>query len=373
VVLGKTVLTEWGMSPIGNNACAKADEPRSRMPHNAHHRDRAPGGSSTGSAVGVALGLGPFALAGDGGGSIRIPASLNGIFGLKPSFGRTSRAGDGFRGSVSHCGPVGVSPLDLARAMDAFATEPDPRDPMTSWAPPAPGSGFGARLGAGVRGLRVGIVRGEWDEASPAVARAGQAAIAWLEREGAVLVDVEVPLAKDAAPIGYLTIGPESLASNLDHWNDPGERARMNDDLRLSYAILSGITSSEHLDAQRLRTALRLQVADALRAADVLAMPTTATTAPLYEEADETRSFSDPMALDGLCRFAFIGNLTGVPAGTAPVGLDGDGLPIGLQILGDAWDDHVVLGVLGHLERGEIARVPRSALAVDLLGGSRTR
>ena len=142
----------------------------------------------------------------------------------------------------------------------------------------------------------------------------------------------------------------------------------MNDDLRLSYAVLAGITSAEHIDAQRLRTALREQVKAALGTVHVMALPMTAMTAPLYEEADETRAFADPIALDAMCRFAFIGNLTGVPCGTAPVGVDGDGLPIGLQIVGDAWDEHVVLGVLAHLERAGLSRIPRPSAWVDLLG-----
>jgi aspartyl-tRNA(Asn)/glutamyl-tRNA(Gln) amidotransferase subunit A len=368
VVLGKTVLTEWGMSPIGNNACAPGDDRRARMPHNVHHPGRAAGGSSTGSAVGVALGIGPVALAGDGGGSIRIPAALNGVFGIKPTFGRASRAGDGFKGSVAHCGPIAACTLDLAHVLDATASQPDPRDPVTAWAPAPPRGGFGARVGAGVRGMRVGLPIGEWDAASAEVARLGREAVRWLEREGAAVIDVSIPLARDAAPIGYLTIGPESLAATLDHWTDPRDRARLNDDLRLSFAVLSGISAAEHLDAQRLRTALRAQVAAALREVDVLAVPTTAITAPAYDEADETRAFSDPMALDGLCRFAFLANLTGVPAGTAPVGWDAEGLPVGLQIVGDAWDEHVVLGVLAHLERGGVAAPRRPVMAVDLLG-----
>lgn len=368
VVLGKTVLTEWGMSPIGGNACRASDDPRCRMPHNAHHPERAPGGSSTGSSVGVALGLGPIALAGDGGGSIRIPAALNGIFGIKPTFGRVSRAGDGFRGTVAHCGPVAASTADLALALDTFASEADPLEAITSWAPPPPHGGFGARIGAGVRGLRIGIPLGEYDAASPEVARACRDAIRWLEKEGATVVDVSIPLAASAAPIGYLTIGPESLAAHVEHWTDLSSRARLNDDLRVAFAVLSGISAVDHLDAQRLRATLRLEVAAALREVDVIALPTTATTAPPYALADETRPFSDPVALDAMCRYAFIGNLTGVPAGTAPIGVDGDGLPIGLQILGDAWDEHVVLGVLAHLERGDVAVAPRSKLAVDLLG-----
>src|SRR5690606_27523126 len=149
----------------------------------------------------------------------------------------------------------------------------------------------------------------------------------------------------------------ESLAATREHWET--KRQRLSDDLRLSYAVISGITANEFLDAQRLRAALRLELQRALGDVDVIAIPTTATTAPALPDVDRFGTFSDPPALDAMCRFAFLGNLTGLPAGTAPVGEDADGLPIGLQIVGDAWREHVVLGVLAHLERSGVARVKR--------------
>jgi aspartyl-tRNA(Asn)/glutamyl-tRNA(Gln) amidotransferase subunit A len=137
--------------------------------------------------------------------------------------------------------------------------------------------------------------------------------------------------------------------------------------LRLALAALSGITALEYLDSQRLRQGLRLEVAEALRKADVLALPSTAIVAPRYTEQDAAQAFSDPAALDGLCRYAFLANVTGLPAGTAPIAADSSGLPIGLQIVGDAWDEITVLRVLAELEREGVARVRRPACAVDLL------
>jgi Asp-tRNA(Asn)/Glu-tRNA(Gln) amidotransferase A subunit family amidase len=360
LMLCKTVLTEWGMSPLGNNV----NQP---MPHNAHDPTRAAGGSSTGSGVGVALGLAPIAAGGDGGGSIRIPAALNGVFGIKPTFGRVSRAGDGFKGSVAHAGPIACGTADLASFLDVVASAPDPDDALTAWATPRPGGGFGALVGAGVQGLRIGVPEAEWREASEPVARECRAALRALERDGAVLVDVTMPIAQHAAKIGFLTIGPESLAAHRREWLE--QRELLGDDLRLAFAVLSGITALEQLDAQRLRAGLRRELAEVLRTVDVLALPSTAITAPRYTEEDAKTSFSDPAALEGMCRFMFLGNLTGLPAGTAPVGLDPGGLPIGLQIVGDAWDEAAVLGVMAHLERTEVAAARRPALGVDLLGG----
>jgi aspartyl-tRNA(Asn)/glutamyl-tRNA(Gln) amidotransferase subunit A len=220
-------------------------------------------------------------------------------------------------------------------------------------------------MNAGVRGARIGVDEGEWADASADVARVGREALSALERQGATLVPVKSELFRHAARIGYLTIAPESLAFVLDHWHR--KRGLMNDDLRVVFAVVEKMGASEVLDAQRLRSGLRIEAARVLREVDVLALPTTAITAPRYTEKDERSCFSDAGAIDGVCRFAFLGNLTGLPALTAPVGVDGDGLPIGLQLVGDAWDEAALLAISAHLERAEIARVVRPQGAVDLL------
>lgn len=359
VFLCKTVLTEWGMSPMGNNI----NQP---MPHNAFDATRAAGGSSTGSGVGVALGVAPIAAGGDGGGSIRIPAALNGIFGIKPTFGRVSRFGDGFKGTVAHAGPLACTTADLAAFLDVVASTPDQADEISGWAPPPPEGGFASQLGAGVRGLRIGVDEASFRDASEPVALACREALRALEREGATLVDISLPIARYAPMIGYLTIGPESVASHRREWIE--QRELLGDDLRLVFAVLSGISSLEQLDGARLRVGLRREIAQALAGVDVIALPTTAITAPRYTDDDSKSSFSDPVALEGLTRFTFLGNLTGNPAGTAPVGMDPSGLPIGLQILGDAWDEARVLSVLAHLERTGVATVRRPPGGIDLIG-----
>jgi aspartyl-tRNA(Asn)/glutamyl-tRNA(Gln) amidotransferase subunit A len=358
VFVGKTVMTEWGMSPLGQN-------PHYRMPHNAHHAERAPGGSSTGTAVGVALGVAPFGVGSDGGGSIRIPSALNGIFGIKPTFGRVSRAGNPSQCTVVHVGPLASSTWDLALFLDAVASAPDPLDPTTAAAPAPPAGGFGSRLGAGVRGLRIGVPEAEWADASEPVARAGRAALAALEKDGAELVRVDMPITAVSAQIGYLTIGCEVFAQNAAHWAE--RRHLFGDDLRLSFAVLAGIGAAEFLDAQRLRTALRHEARAVLGQVDLIALPTTQTAAPELGVFERGKAFADTAAIDAMCRYSFLGNLAGLPAGTAPVGAD-DGLPVGLQLVGDAWDEAVVLGAMAHLERTEVASVVRPKAAIDLLG-----
>jgi aspartyl-tRNA(Asn)/glutamyl-tRNA(Gln) amidotransferase subunit A len=354
IVLGQTPMTEFGMSPLGFN-------PKRAMPRNPHATDRLAGGSSTGSGVAVATGLVSFAMGADGGGSIRIPASLCGVFGLKPTWGRVSRAGDCAVGTVAHLGPLASSTLDLARVVEATCGA-DPADPQTALAPPLEEGSLVRALSRGVRGLRVGVVDSEWSDASPAVARAGHEAMRALEREGAVLVGVRLELARWAATIGYFAIGMEDMAQQLD-----GIRrgAAFNPDLAVSYAVLGETTATQYVQAQRLRTGLRREMARAFADVDLFALPTTATAAMRVTDGEFEGGFVDARALDAACRFCFLANLTGLPALSAPVGLDEARLPLGFQLVGDAWDEATVLAAGAHLERIGVAHVPRPRITAE--------
>jgi aspartyl-tRNA(Asn)/glutamyl-tRNA(Gln) amidotransferase subunit A len=349
IVLGQTPMTEYGMSPLGFN-------PKRTMPRNPHATDRVAGGSSTGSAVAVATGLVPLAMGGDGGGSIRIPAALCGVFGIKATWGRISKRGDLFGGTVAHVGPLASSTLDLARCLEATSGR-DPGDPQTELAPPTEPGSFVRALGRGVRGMRIGVVETEWADAAPGLSRAGHEALRALEKEGATLVDVRVELARWAAPAGYLAIGMESFASHRELWAEKKEG--FNGDLAISYATLSEMSATEYTHSQRVRSGLRAEIARAFGDVDLLALPTTATTAARVTDAEFDGGFLDARALDACCRFTFLGNLTGLPALTAPVGLDEARLPLALQLVGDAWDEATVLAAAAHLERIGAARVER--------------
>lgn len=360
VILGTTPMTEYGMSPLGGNV-------HRIMPRNAHDPSRLPGGSSSGSGVAVATGVVPAALGADGGGSIRIPASLNGVFGLKPTFGRVPTVGHGVPGgsSVVHLGPLGASSYDLAVFLEA-AGGVDERDPASTRQPALEPGALVRALGRGARGLRIGVDEDEWSAAAKDVAGPARDALSALEKEGATLVPVRISLARHAAAVGYLTIGLEVL-TNLA----AVRRSRMDAlglDLQMMLANLEVFRPDDYLDGQRIRSELRREIAALLADVDLLALPTTASAAPPITDAEAAEGFVDPPAIDAMCRFSFIGNLTGIPAGTAPVGVDGAGLPVGLQLLGDAWDEACVLQALAHLERTGAASVRRPAAHVDLLG-----
>jgi len=363
IVIGQTPMTEFGMSPLGGNA-------QREMPRNPHDPSRLPGGSSSGSAVAVATGVTPVSLGCDGGGSIRIPAALCGVFGLKPTYGRIPATGHGLPGAMSvvHLGPIASSSRDLALFLEC-ASGPDAGDPSSLVAPPLAPSELVASLARGVRGLRIGIVESDWSDLPADVAAPGRTALAALEREGAVITRVTLELARYAAAIGYLTIGVEAFAAMAEiraaHMDELGQ------DMQLFLAGLETFRPDDYVDAQRVRAALRAELANRLREVDVLALPATAASAPPITDREARAGFIDPPMLDAMCRFAFLANVTGVPAGVAPVGVDGRGLPVGLQIVGDAWDEACVLQVLAQLERSGVARVEKpsgAGIAIDLAG-----
>lgn len=361
LIYGKTHTTEWGMTPTGHN-------PHFAMPRNVYAEDRAAGGSSTGSAVATALGLCTLSSGTDGGGSIRIPSALNGVFGLKPTFGRVSKTGDIAGGSVGHTGPIGQSVGDLVDFMLAACVHRDPDDPLTTYAPDLPGvaEAWARAPGRGVRGCTIGVVRREWRDAPQDIAAAGLAALAQLEREGARLVDVEVPYLEHAPAMGVLAIGPEcygALEEDIARYRD-----LFSDDFRVSLAVLSTLSVDEIFAAMNSRAQLRRAAAAVLRRVDVLALPTLGCSAPSYPRSEDGVAVSDTASLIGLCRFAFFGNLTGLPAGTVPVGRGGDDIPIGLQIVGDAWDEASVLAVMAQLERAGLTDLPAPRGYFDLLG-----
>jgi len=306
--------------------------------------------------VAVAVGLVPCAIGADGGGSIRIPAALCGVYGLKPSYGRVSRAGDGFSGSVNHDGPIAASTLDLALFLDAMHG-PDAADPASLHAP-APRFPFAEAVQRSVRGLSIGVDEREWRDADPAIVRACEQALKGLVAQGAELVDITLATARHATAIGALTLAAEAYACIAHEFERHMDA--YGSDVQAFMHIASVLDAKEYLWAQALRERLRGEVAKVMGEVDLLALPTTAKTALPVSETDERTGRLDAQGVQAMCRYTFLGNLTGLPAGTSPVGLDPEGLPIGLQLMGDAWDEATVLAGMGELERSGAARAPRA-------------
>jgi aspartyl-tRNA(Asn)/glutamyl-tRNA(Gln) amidotransferase subunit A len=141
----------------------------------------------------------------------------------------------------------------------------------------------------------------------------------------------------------------------------------MSDDLQVSFAALDAFTAMEYLDTCRLRTGLRREMAHAFLEVDLIALPSTVGVAAKVSDTDMRTGFLDTKVIDGLCRFAFLGNLTGLPAATMPVGCDATGLPVGLQLVGDAWDEATIFAACAHLERVGAAVPRRPRVTANLL------
>ena len=359
VIVGQTPMTEHGLNPFGTN-------PHRSMPRNVHDPTRLAGGSATGAAVTVATGVAPVAIGLGGGGALRIPAALNGVFAIKPTYGRIPITGCGDRAgsTISTPGIVGTSTHDLALVLEALAGA-DAGDRSSMRQPPLSTGNLTRALERPVAGLRIGVEEQEWVAAGSATAKAGRAALQALERAGAELVSIRMPMALHAPAIGYLTFGAEALAglrvARADH------HSLLGPDTQLLIAALGQSGSDDYLDAQRLRESLRGEVMEALKQVDVIALPMTVQSAPRVDDREADVGFVNTMELDNLCRFAFLADLAGLPAATAPVGADEEGLPVALQIVGDAWDEATVLAALAHLERMDVARPGRPDIAVDLL------
>lgn len=357
IVIGSTAMTEYGLSPIGFN-------PKRPMPRNPHDPRCTAGGSSTGTGVAVGCGLVPFGLGADGGGSIRIPASFNGVFGIKPTWGRVSRAGDVFGGTVEHVGPLACGTAELAEVLEITAGV-DSADDQTKLAPfPASGQ-WRSALGRGVKGLRIGMYKHEWQSAPAHIAQKCREALAGLESAGAELVEIDADIAAFAGPIGVVSIGGPAAADLATYYHAQPESFGL--DLRISVAALLEFSTVEYLDAQRLRSGLRLEVQRHFERIDLLASPTLATTAPEVSDEEMASGFLDARLVEAITRYTFLANLTGLPSGSVPVGTDTNGRPIGLQLSGDAWDEATVIAAMAQLERSGHARAMRPQVQAQQL------
>jgi aspartyl-tRNA(Asn)/glutamyl-tRNA(Gln) amidotransferase subunit A len=298
---------------------------------NPWNRDHIPGGSSSGSGAALAAGLVAGSLGSDTGGSIRGPAALCGIVGLKPTYGRSSRAGVvTLSWTLDHTGPMARSVADCAYLMQALAGH-DPTDPASS---PAPVSDYVTGLGGGLRGLRVGVPRAYFlDDVHAEVAKAFDEAVATLRRLGATVTDVQIPSIHASWAFMAIMLS-EAFAY---HERDLRERRELFGEV-LRERLLGGalITGPEYVQAQRLRAQLQSEMAEVLGTVDVLATPTMPMPAPTFATA-YSPDFGFPRS--NMAPF----NMTGLPALAVPCGFSGSGLPLSLQIAGRPFDEATVL------------------------------
>jgi aspartyl-tRNA(Asn)/glutamyl-tRNA(Gln) amidotransferase subunit A len=328
VMLGKLITHEFafGIQFPGHRF------PPARNPWNVAH---IPGGSSSGSGAALAAGLCVGSLGSDTGGSIRGPAAFSGIVGIKPTYGRCSRAGVvTLSWTLDHTGPMARTVEDCAYLLQALAGH-DPADPASSRAPVGD---YLASLRDGVRGLRVGVPRAYFFEGINAeMQRAFETALGVLRSLGASVEDVAIPSIHDSMVFMAIML-VEAFAY---HERDLRERPDLYGDVLREKLMAGGlITGAEYAQAQRLRARLGEDMGAALSRVDVLATPTTPGPAPAFATVLDPEF---PFARSNMGPF----NMAGLPALAVPCGFTEAGLPLSLQIAGRAFDEATVLRV-GH-------------------------
>jgi aspartyl-tRNA(Asn)/glutamyl-tRNA(Gln) amidotransferase subunit A len=375
VIVGKTNCDEFAMGSSNENSAFGPVR-------NPWALDRIPGGTSGGSAAAVAARLTPMALGSDTGGSIRQPAALCGVVGLKPTYGRVSRYGlIAHASSLDQIGPLARTVHDVALTLGVLAGA-DPAD-ATSAAEPVPD--YTAALTGDVRGVRIGVPRALLEGIDADVSRATDAALDVLKSRGAALVDIELPHARYATPVYYLVSTAEA-SSNLARYDGVRYGFRAADGpagkeqgLRTMYArtraqgfgpevkrrimlgtyvLSAGYYDAYYLKAQQARTLILRDYDQAFGHVDVVAMPTSPTPAVRIGER-----VSDPVRMYLMDVFTVSANLSGLPAISVPCGFSlgapklGDlsssegGLPIGLQLTGRRFDEPTLLRVADAYER----------------------
>jgi aspartyl-tRNA(Asn)/glutamyl-tRNA(Gln) amidotransferase subunit A len=358
IAVAKTNLDEFAMgSSTENSAFGPTRNPRDPT--------RVPGGSSGGSAAAVAAGYAPLGLGSDTGGSIRQPAALCGVVGVKPTYGRVSRYGlIAFASSLDQIGPFATTVLDAALVLDVVAG-PDPLDSTSITSAPEP---LVPMVEAGVAGLRVGIVEEltDADGVQTAVRAAVDTAGTVLASAGADVERVSLPTMRHALPAYYL-IAPAEASSNLARYDgvryglriDADDVATMNARTRDAgfgaevkrrimlgtYALSAGYYDAYYGQAQRVRTLISRDFERVYQTFDVLLSPTSPTVA--FELGSKS---ADPLAmyLSDVCTIP--SNLAGHPAMSVPFGLGESGLPVGVQVLAPALGEAVMLRVARVLE-----------------------
>ena len=359
IVIGKTNMDEFAMGSSTENSAFGSTK-------NPVDETRVPGGSSGGSAAAVAAGLATTALGSDTGGSIRQPASLCGVVGLKPTYGRVSRFGlIAFASSFDQIGPFGTTVSDVAGVLNAIAGH----DPDDSTSADLPVPDYTRALTSDVKGLRVGIPKEYFPpELNSEVREAVTKKVDLLRERGAVIKNVSLPHSEYTIATYYILATAEA-SSNLARYDGAryGKRAAGAKDLsgmytksrseglgdevkrRImlgTYVLSAGYYDAYYKKGQKVRRLIKEDFDKAFQEVDCLISPTSPTTAfRLGEKMD------DPLQMYLNDIYTVSANLAGIPGLSIPCGADREGLPIGLQILGRRFDAETILRVGDFLER----------------------
>lgn len=347
LLVGKANMHELGINVTGLN-------PHHGTTRNPYDDRFHTGGSSSGPATVVASGLAPVAIGADGGGSIRMPAAMCGVVGLKATFGRISDHGAfPLCWSLAHVGPLTASVRDCARVY-ALIAGPDPLDPLSLGHPPVE---IDDAPPADLRGVTLGVFWPWFRHASPDVVARCETLLRALVERGAALREVEIDGLDMMRVAHVITITSEMVAAMMPY--DHGHRREFGLDARVNLASARGATAAQYVKAQRVRTAAIAEFRRVLSGVDAIITPATGIAAPRIDPAAQPLGESDLSATTEIMRFAFPSNLTGHPAISFPAGYDSDGLPVGMQAVGRPWGERMLLRIAAAAELEVERRAPR--------------
>ncbi len=354
ILIGKANMYEIGIAPLGNN-------PIHGFVRNPYDMAHDSGGSSSGCAAAVAAGIVPLAIGADGGGSVRIPAALCGITGLKPTFGRISAFGAAsLCWSVGHLGPLGATALDTAIGYGVCGG-PDPRDPQSVRQPAVHLDDF---HNSDLTGVTLGICESWFQDADADVVRSCEATLQALETMGAVRRNVDIAGLEEQRLAHAVTILSEMTTTTEAYYRD--HRREFALPTRINLAVGREFSNADYIRAQQIRTDALAEWRRVLTDVDVVITPSTACTAPRLRPGSEQHGESDLSTVTRIMQYAIPGNLCGMPAISIPSGYDSQGLPVGIQIMGRHWEDHLLLRIAHAAE--QVTEFRRPAVQFDPLG-----
>eukprot|EP00053_Salpingoeca_punica_P011646 m.103822 g.103822 ORF g.103822 m.103822 type:complete len:624 (+) comp15730_c0_seq5:38-1909(+) len=360
LLVGGLNMHEIGLGVTGHNA-------RRGVTRNPHGLDFHTGGSSSGSAAAAAAGLFPITIGADGGGSIRNPSSLNGIFGLKASFARIpSRANQAW--SVTHVGPMSPNIKDVALAYAVMAGADHEEMRESTIQPPPHVMGFSDM--ESLREIRIGVFKPYFEDASPEVVSACRSTLKkTFEGRGVQIVEIDIPMLNIISRAHGLTILSE-MATFMERF-DRKYFSELGEETRVSLSLAASITARDYIAAQEIRSYAMSVLKDIFKKVDVIVTPSTAITAPRIQDDALLTGDVNTTVLSSLMRYVFLGNFLGLPALSCPIGKDSNNLPIGFQVMGDHWSEHLLLR-LGHAISADHALTKPAGIFVDVLGSART-
>ena len=345
LLFGKTNMHEIGIGVTGLN-------PHFGVVRNPHNPLNYTGGSSSGSAAAVAAGLCPGAVGADGGGSVRIPAALCGVTGLKPTYGRISETGAApLCWSVAHIGPLGATVRDTA-LMYAVMAGKDPRMHSSLIQPDPDLAGIGKDL----KGLRIGYYPEWFFDCDNSIHGVIKDTLKRLKDLGAEVVEIEIPELEEMRVAHLISIVSEMTTAMHPYYKE--HRRDFGLDTRVNLALGKRFSNIDYIHAQRMRTRAINIFSSLFAKVDAIVTPSTGVPAPAIPPDALPAGESNLKVLSDIMRYAFPGNLTGLPAISVPAGYTEEGLPAGLQILGRAWEESLILRIAAGLENGIRYRRP---------------